>query len=191
GPWTGEPPAEERCLRELTSIEVKAGFIGKITLQIPFYRPHSDPWVISMSQLNLIIGPIQLQEYDGEKEREEERERKTRLLKALEDKFKSECEQRGESYWYSATASAVTRIVENIELNIQDVHLRFEDDFSNPEKPFAFGVCIHNLSAQNPSRETVQKQLRQKQLEIQDFSVYWDTESDMLGSCPQTRSRMR
>ena len=64
------------------------GFIGKITLQIPFYRPHSDPWVISMSQLNLIIGPAQLQEYDDEKEREEERERKKRLLKALEDKFK-------------------------------------------------------------------------------------------------------
>lgn len=41
-----------------------------------------------MSQLNLIIGPAQLQEYDGEKEKEEERERKTRLLKALEDKFR-------------------------------------------------------------------------------------------------------
>nr|XP_033942121.1 vacuolar protein sorting-associated protein 13D [Pseudochaenichthys georgianus] len=178
-------PLRKDALREFDlPFEVKAGFIGKITLQIPFYRPHSDPWVISMSQLNLIIGPIQLQEYDGEKEREEERERKTRLLKALEDKFKSECEQRGESYWYSATASAVTRIVENIELNIQDVHLRFEDDFSNPEKPFAFGVCIHNLSAQNPSKETVQKQLRQKQLEIQDFSVYWDTESDVLGKLP-------
>lgn len=64
------------------------GFIGKITLQIPFYRPHSDPWVISMSQLNLIIGPAQLQEYDGEKEKEEESERKKRLLKALEDRFK-------------------------------------------------------------------------------------------------------
>lgn len=64
------------------------GFIGKITLQIPFYRPHSDPWVISMSQLNLIIGPAQLQDYDGDKEKEEERERKKRLLKALEDKFK-------------------------------------------------------------------------------------------------------
>lgn len=63
------------------------GFIGKITLQIPFYRPHSDPWVISMSQLNLIIGPAQLMEYDGEKEKEEERQRKKRLLKALEDKF--------------------------------------------------------------------------------------------------------
>lgn len=64
------------------------GFIGKITLQIPFYRPHSDPWVISMSKLNLIIGPAQLQEYDEEKEHEEERERKKRLLKTLEDKWK-------------------------------------------------------------------------------------------------------
>lgn len=67
---------------------VSPGFIGKITLQIPFYRPHSDPWVISMSQLNLIIGPAHQQEYDGEKERGEERERKACLLKALEDKFK-------------------------------------------------------------------------------------------------------
>lgn len=70
------------------------GFIGKITLQIPFYRPHSDPWVISMSQLNLIIGPAQLEEYDAEKEREEERARKKYLLKALEDKFKVGCSTR-------------------------------------------------------------------------------------------------
>ncbi|XP_008302450.1 vacuolar protein sorting-associated protein 13D isoform X1 [Stegastes partitus] len=178
-------PLRKDALREFDlPFEVKAGFIGKITLQIPFYRPHSDPWVISMSQLNLIIGPAQLQEYDREKEREEERERKQRLLKVLEDKFKSECEQRGESYWYSVTASVVTRIVENIELNIQDVHLRFEDDFSNPQKPFSFGVCINNVSAQNPSKESVQKLLRQKQLEIEAFSVYWDTECEMLGKLP-------
>ncbi|CAJ1055202.1 vacuolar protein sorting-associated protein 13D isoform X2 [Xyrichtys novacula] len=178
-------PLRKDALREFDlPFEVKTGFIGKITLQIPFYRPHSDPWVISMSQLNLIIGPAQLQEYDGEKEKEEERERKQRLLKALEDKFKSECEQRGESYWYSVTASVVTRIVENIELKIQDVHLRFEDDFSNPDKPFSFGVCINNVAAQNPSKESVQRLLRQKQLEIEDFSVYWDTECEMLGKLP-------
>ncbi|XP_072222806.1 intermembrane lipid transfer protein VPS13D isoform X2 [Leuresthes tenuis] len=178
-------PLRKDALREFDlPFEVKAGFIGKITLQIPFYRPHSDPWVISMSQLNLIVGPAQPQEYDGEKEREEERERKKRLLKALEDKFKSECEQRGESYWYSATASVVTRIVENIELNIQNVHLRFEDDSSSPEKPFSFGVCINNVSAQNPSTESAQKLVRQKQLEIEDFSVYWDTECEILGKLP-------
>ncbi|XP_028308916.1 vacuolar protein sorting-associated protein 13D isoform X3 [Gouania willdenowi] len=178
-------PLRKDALREFDlPFEVKAGFIGKITLQIPFYRPHSDPWVISMCQLNLIISPVQLKEYNAEQKQEEERERKKRLLNALEDKFKSECEQKGESYWYSVTASVVTRIVENIELKIQGVHLRFEDDFSNPEKPFSFGVCINNVSAQNPSKETTQKLHRQKQLEIKDFSVYWDTECEMLGKLP-------
>ncbi|XP_034027547.1 LOW QUALITY PROTEIN: vacuolar protein sorting-associated protein 13D [Thalassophryne amazonica] len=137
-----------------------------------------------MSQLNLIIGPAQLQEYDAEKQDEEERERKKRLLKALEDRWKSQGEQRGESYWYSVTASLVTRIVENIELKIQDVHLRFEDDFSNPEKPFSFGVCIGKVSAQNPNNESVQKLLRQKQIEIESFSVYWDTVCEIVGSLP-------
>ncbi|XP_056588171.1 intermembrane lipid transfer protein VPS13D [Triplophysa dalaica] len=162
--------------------EVKAGVIGKITLQIPFYRPHSDPWVISMSQLNLIIGPTPPQEYDEVREREAEREQKKQLLKALEDKWKSECEQKGESYWYSVTASVVTRIVENIELKIQDVHLRFEDDLSDPNKPYAFGVCINNVSAQNCTKEPAQKLMRQKELEISEFSVYWDTECSMYGN---------
>lgn len=41
-----------------------------------------------MSELSLIIGPAQLQEYDEEREREEERRRKKHLLKAFEDRFK-------------------------------------------------------------------------------------------------------
>lgn len=65
-----------------------AGFIGKITLQIPFYRPHSEPWEISMSQLNLVIGHAKLEDYDEDKEKEEEGKRKKYLLKTLEDKFK-------------------------------------------------------------------------------------------------------
>ncbi|MGH0118333.1 UNVERIFIED_CONTAM: hypothetical protein FKN15_048569 [Acipenser sinensis] len=178
-------PLRQDALREFDlPFEVKAGFIGKITLQIPFYRPQSDPWVISISQLHLIGGPARLQEFDEEAEKEGERERKRELLRALEDKWKSECQQKGESYWYSVTASMVTRIVENIELKIQDLHLRFEDNISNPEKPFAFGVCIKRVSAQNATKEPAQKLQRQKQLEIEEFSVYWDVECSMLGDLP-------
>nr|XP_015192573.1 PREDICTED: vacuolar protein sorting-associated protein 13D isoform X1 [Lepisosteus oculatus] len=178
-------PLRKDALREFDlPFEVKAGFIGKITLQIPFYRPHSDPWVICMSQLHLIVGTAHPQEYEEEREQEAEREYKKKLLQALEEKWKSECQQKGESYWYSVTASVVTRIVENIELKIQGVHLRFEDESSNPEKPFAFGVCIKSVSAQNATKEPAQKLLRQKRLEIEEFSVYWDTECVMLGNLP-------
>ncbi|XP_064028260.1 intermembrane lipid transfer protein VPS13D isoform X6 [Pogoniulus pusillus] len=178
-------PLKKDALKELElPFEVKAGFIGKITLQIPFYRPHVDPWVISVSKLHLIGAPEKKDDFDEEREKLQEREHKKALLLALEEKWKKERQQKGESYWYSVTASVVTRIVENIELKIQDVHLRFEDGVTNPLQPFAFGVCIKNVSMQNAVFEPVEKLMRKKQLDVADFSVYWDTNCTLLGDLP-------
>ncbi|XP_040843870.1 vacuolar protein sorting-associated protein 13D isoform X2 [Ochotona curzoniae] len=179
-------PLKKDALKELElPFEVKAGFIGKVTLQIPFYRPHVDPWVISISSLHLIGAPEKIQDFNDEKEKQLERERKKALLQALEEKWKSERQQKGESYWYSVTASVVTRIVENIELKIQDVHLRFEDGVTNPSHPFAFGVCIKTVSMQNAVNEPVQKLMRKKQLDVEEFSIYWDVDCTLLGDLPQ------
>lgn len=65
------------------------GLIGKVTLQIPFYRPHVDPWVISISGLHLIGAPEKIQDFNDEKEKLLERERKKVLLQALEDRWKA------------------------------------------------------------------------------------------------------
>uniref|UniRef100_A0A8C5KJ01 Vacuolar protein sorting 13D n=1 Tax=Jaculus jaculus TaxID=51337 RepID=A0A8C5KJ01_JACJA len=174
-------PLKKDALKELElPFEVKAGLIGKVTLQIPFYRPHVDPWVISISSLHLIGAPEKIQDFSDEKEKLLERERKKALLQALEEKWK-----KGESYWYSVTASVVTRIVENIELKIQDVHLRFEDGVTNPAHPFAFGICIKNVSMQNAVNEPVQKLMRKKQLDVAEFSIYWDVDCTLLGDLPQ------
>ncbi|XP_043780095.1 vacuolar protein sorting-associated protein 13D isoform X3 [Cervus elaphus] len=179
-------PLKKDALKELElPFEVKAGLIGKVTLQIPFYRPHVDPWVISISSLHLIGAPEKIQDFNDEKEKRLERERKKALLQALEEKWKNERQQKGESYWYSVTASVVTRIVENIELKIQDVHLRFEDGVTNPSHPFAFGICIKNVSMQNAMNEPVQKLMRKKQLDVAEFSVYWDVDCTLLGDLPQ------
>ncbi|XP_046280637.1 intermembrane lipid transfer protein VPS13D isoform X2 [Marmota monax] len=179
-------PLKKDALKELElPFEVKAGFIGKVTLQIPFYRPHVDPWVISISSLHLIGAPEKIQDFNDEKEKLLERERKKALLQALEEKWKNERQQKGESYWYSVTASVVTRIVENIELKIQDVHLRFEDGVTNPSHPFAFGICIKNVSMQNAVNEPVQKLMRKKQLDVAEFGTYWDVDCTLLGDLPQ------
>ncbi|XP_069804325.1 intermembrane lipid transfer protein VPS13D isoform X2 [Dendropsophus ebraccatus] len=178
-------PLKKDALKELElPFEVRAGFIGKIRIQIPFYRPHLDPWVISISRLHLVGSPDKQDDFDEVKEKLLESAQKKALLKSLEEKWKSEPEQKGESYWYSVTASIVTRIVDNIELKIQDVHLRFEDGITYPSRPFAFGVCIKNVSVQNAIHEPVDRLLRKKQLEVEDFSVYWDDESVLLGELP-------
>lgn len=37
----------------------------------------------------------------------------------------------------------------NFQLKVKDVHLRYEDDKTNPSCPFACGVIIKNLSVQS------------------------------------------
>ncbi|KAE8593143.1 hypothetical protein XENTR_v10019000 [Xenopus tropicalis] len=178
-------PLKKDALKELElPFEVKAGFIGKIRIQIPFYRPHLDPWVISISKLHLIGASDKQEGFDELKEKLLEKAHKKALLKALEEKWKSDQERKGESYWYSVTASIVTRIVDNIELKVQDVHLRFEDGITDPSHPFAFGICIKSVSVQNAVHEPVEKSMKKKQLDIADFSVYWDVNTTLLGDLP-------
>ncbi|XP_048417069.2 intermembrane lipid transfer protein VPS13D isoform X1 [Stegostoma tigrinum] len=180
-------PLKKDALKELDlPFEVKAGFIGKITLQIPFYRPHVEPWVISISRLHLIGAPVKQSEFDEEMERSLDRKRKSALLDSLEAKWKSNQQQKGESYWYSATASMVTRIVENVELKVRNVHLRFEDNSTEPDHPFAFGICIKSVSVQNAEDELIEKSIRKKRLQIEDFSIYWDVDCELLGDIPPT-----
>lgn len=75
------------CVSVVSSLAI-AGFIGKVTLQIPFYRPHIDPWVISVSKLHLIGSPEKQEDFDEERERLYDRENKKAILLALEEKWK-------------------------------------------------------------------------------------------------------
>lgn len=47
-----------------------------------------DPWVISVSKLHLIGAPEKKEDFDEEREKLQERERKKALLVALEEKWK-------------------------------------------------------------------------------------------------------
>lgn len=40
-------------------------------------------------------------------------------------------------------------------MNIEDVHIRYEDDELIPDHPFAFGIVIRSLSAQSTDSEWV------------------------------------
>lgn len=43
-------------------MEIKAGFIGKVRLQVPVRQIRTASWVIGIEQLYLVAGPINLDE---------------------------------------------------------------------------------------------------------------------------------
>jgi len=56
-------PLKHEALRHIgLPIEVKAGFIGKVRLQVPVRQIRTASWVIGIEQLYLVAGPINLDE---------------------------------------------------------------------------------------------------------------------------------
>nr|XP_002733622.2 PREDICTED: vacuolar protein sorting-associated protein 13D-like [Saccoglossus kowalevskii] len=160
-------PLKKDALKGLDlPVEVIAGFVGKITLQIPMRRMRSEPWVISIDKLYLVAGPTKQTEYNEEKEKKMQQERKQKQLDAFESKWK---------------------------LNIRDVHIRYEDSTTIPNQSFAFGITITKLSAQSTDGSWVPKfvsrdssEMMYKLVELQDFALYWDLNPEFIGDLPMT-----
>lgn len=88
----------------------------------------------------------------------------------------------------SFTESLVTKIVDNLQVTVKNIHVRYEDSISAPGHPFALGVTLEEFSAvstdgewqptfiQNTSKTT------HKLATLAALAVYWNTDSELLGS---------
>ncbi|CAH1798376.1 unnamed protein product [Owenia fusiformis] len=92
------------------------------------------------------------------------------------------------SSWFSSGTAWAANIAENLQLNIKNVHLRYEDSTTIPGCPFACGITIKSLSAQSTDGQWspmfVNKSdadMMRKLVDLQDFSIYWDTDSAPVG----------
>ena len=97
------------------------------------------------------------------------------------------------SGWLSYDCSYIGNIVENLQLNIKDVHLRYEDDSSGSGGEMtAIGMMIESLSAQTCDgdwsprfvyRDLVLGQLDAfKLVDLIGLAVYIDTEATSYGN---------
>lgn|SRR6218665_267055 len=42
----------------------------------------------------------------------------------------------------------VTNVIKNLEVKVTNIHVRYEDSYTNPAKPFSIGVTLRELSCQ-------------------------------------------
>lgn len=194
-------PLKKDALKYLgIPIEIIAGFIGKIHLHIPLYRLRSEPWVINIEGLYLVAGKVSDNEYNEEKEEQAAQNRKLSRLDVLEAKWKAEFERQDESSsyyahsylsWLSYGTSLMSNVIENLQLNIKDIHIRYEDECLSQDTSFACGIIIHHLSAQSTDEYWIPKFVMKdkanvmcKLLEIGGLAIYWDTDTELLGHLP-------
>ncbi|XP_046422194.1 vacuolar protein sorting-associated protein 13A-like isoform X1 [Neodiprion fabricii] len=121
-------------------IKIKIGLIGKISLKIPWTGLTSQPVIVSIEDIYIIAVPALGDVYDPEIEKRLIRAAKKKILEDLDEDYFL-----GYGITSSLLDSLVTSVINNFQITINNVHVRYEDSFTQTI-PVACGLCIQSLS---------------------------------------------
>ncbi|CAK1541922.1 unnamed protein product [Leptosia nina] len=128
-------------------IDVKIGTIGKINLQIPWSGLYTQPVVVHIEDVLILVGPaISNSYFDPEREKRLTRAAKRKILQDLE--AESEILKGPQNFF----ENLFTAIVNNLQIYIRNVHVRYEDSISSKDGPLACGLCLQSLSIETTNR---------------------------------------
>uniref|UniRef100_A0A3Q3D817 Vacuolar protein sorting 13 homolog C n=1 Tax=Hippocampus comes TaxID=109280 RepID=A0A3Q3D817_HIPCM len=140
---------KENALSEFDlPFKVKAGQIGTLTLKIPWKNLYNDAVVATLDGLYLLVVPGAIK-YDAAKEERDRQEAKQRELQRIEDALRMAARRKPEEEKKdSFMEKLATQVIKNLQVKISSIHLRYEDDVSDPQRPLSMGVTLAELSLQ-------------------------------------------
>eukprot|EP01094_Clydonella_sp_ATCC50884_P020473 TRINITY_DN4260_c0_g2_i1.p1 TRINITY_DN4260_c0_g2~~TRINITY_DN4260_c0_g2_i1.p1 ORF type:complete len:3475 (-),score=1195.12 TRINITY_DN4260_c0_g2_i1:66-10490(-) len=185
-------------------VVVKDGVLGSLELDIPWSSLGSKPAIARVSNVFLICGPSKPSEYDPEivlKKTMETKKRRLQISEMFASEIASELEENKAASstsqaQLSYTQSLINTIVDNFQLFIDDVHVRYEDDISHPGKPLAYGITLEKLHVQStgadwqPKFITGHHELVYKLVEMTNFAMYLNSETSFLQYAGYQEMRM-
>jgi len=195
GIWSGDVKLRNLRLKKESldefklPIDVKFGHLGELTLQIPWSNLKSKPVRIIIEDLYVLASPIILQDYDEEEDKKRQQALKESKLKDLEAILEAKGEELGRDLADETFAeSLVKKIVDNLQVTIKKIHLRYEDQSVLTEKPYTLGLSLDELSAVStdenwkPSFIAITQAFTRKLLTLKSLYCYMETKDPQLYS---------
>lgn len=136
---------KQSALKELDlPVQLVYGQLGKLVLKIPWKNLYSLPVEADIEDLFLLVAPNYAVNYDAEKQEKIELDLKKSELSKLEEARKRELEKDKPKADKSFTEKLVAQIINNVQIRIRNVHIRYEDR-STSTIPFAIGITLGGL----------------------------------------------
>lgn len=198
GIWSGD--VKLRNLRLKTSaldkfrlpIDVKEGYLGDLTLSIPWSNLKGKPVRVLVENVYLLAAPRNAN-LDVDEAEEDERAQAAKQEKLANAELlgrdsgssvslSAEDAQKNESF----TSSLITKIVDNLQITVRNIHIRYEDDLSNPEHPFSAGLTLAEFSAVSTDKDWNPTFIQNsadgihKLARLESLAAYWDTDAPSL-----------
>ncbi|KAJ7955294.1 calcium-dependent lipid-binding family protein [Quillaja saponaria] len=130
-------------------LTVKAGFVGTITLKVPWKSLGKEPVIVLIDRVFVLAHPAP----DGRTIKEDREKFLEAKLQQIEEAESATLEAISRSKLGSPPSgtswmgSLIATIIGNLKISISNVHIRYEDSISNPGHPFSMGVTLAKLAA--------------------------------------------
>ena len=197
GIWNGDVKLHNLELRREAldqlhlPVNVVEGHLGQLTMSIPWTNLRGKPVRVSIEDVFLLAAPKEDAEYNEEEEAERanavklEKLENAELLKSRNTEGMSQEEQQKSQ---SFTESVTTAIVDNLQVSVKNIHIRYEDSIATPGHPFALGLTLQEFSAVStdknwrPSYIQSTSGTTNKLAVLNALAFYWNTDAKLFGS---------
>uniref|UniRef100_A0A182TV09 Vacuolar protein sorting-associated protein 13 n=1 Tax=Anopheles melas TaxID=34690 RepID=A0A182TV09_9DIPT len=179
---------KQSALKELDlPVTTLYGHLGKLVLKIPWKNLYSAPVEAIVDKLYVLAVPNTDVRYNDEKEQRVAFETKKAELARIEQAKKNEEEKEKVTPVAdkSFAEKLTTQIVNNVQIKISDIHIRYEDTTTTGH-PFAFGVTLSNLSVHTTDENWVQTLVSEsvtkiyKMAQLEMLSVYMNCNTQLF-----------
>jgi vacuolar protein sorting-associated protein 13A/C len=204
GIWSGDVKLRDLELRREAldqlhlPLNVVEGHLGSLTLSIPWSNLRGKPLKVNIEDVFLLAAPKEDAEYDAEEEERRAHAVKMEKLDSAEllkerntEGMSAEEQQKSQSF----TASMITAIVDNVQVSVKNIHIRYEDSIADPGHPFALGITLAEFSAVStdgnwkPTFISGDAESTHKLATLSSLAVYWDTDASLIGTGKGNQSK--
>ncbi|KAI9821462.1 MAG: hypothetical protein M1832_003308 [Thelocarpon impressellum] len=197
GIWNGDVKLQDLELRREAldqlhlPINVVEGHIGQLKLTIPWANLKGKAVEVFIQDVFLLAAPKEDATYDEEEEERRQQAVKIEKLDSAEmlrertsDGQTQEEQQKNQNF----TDTLVSKIVDNLQVTVKNIHVRYEDSISTPGHPFALGITLEEFSAVSTDGEwkpafiSNSGGVTHKLATLGALAAYWNTDSELLGT---------
>jgi vacuolar protein sorting-associated protein 13A/C len=197
GIWSGDVKLQGLELRREALDQLKLplnvieGHLGALTLKIPWSNLRGQPVQVYIEDVFLLAAPKEDAEWDEEEEERRKQAVKIEKLDSaelLKDRTQEGMSQEEQQKNQSFTDSLVTKIVDNLQITVKNIHIRYEDSISAPGHPFAIGLTLEQFSAISTDGEWKPTYIQDsagpthKLATLGALAIYWNTDTHLLGA---------
>ncbi|KAI9189680.1 Vacuolar protein sorting-associated protein 13 [Blastocladiella emersonii ATCC 22665] len=187
GIWNGDVQLRNLRLRRDAldkldlPITVVQGYVGDLVVKIPWQNLKGKPFRINVSNVFLVATPRDAVAVDPLEEIERQFRQKMELLLQAETFHATFAAAAAEQdpQQASYTSQLINKIIDNMQISIDTIHVRYQDALAVPGRPFSLGVTLRELSIVSvnadwqPAFIETEEPLTRKLLNLKSLCVYW------------------